>query len=252
MNKTGYYAEKLGIRLTGIQIDQFQAYQELLLDWNQRMNLTTITDPEEIALKHFADSLSVAPFIQKAFGDRPEGLSGLSLVDVGTGAGFPGIPLKIAYPGLSVTLMDSLQKRVAFLDTVVQDLSLGDCVTVHSRAEDGAQNQVYREKFDIAVARAVAGMPVLCEYCLPFVRIGGIFIAMKSNAKEELDTARYSTRVLGGEVEDHSEFLLPDSDIARSIITIRKKGKTPAAYPRKAGKPEKEPLRAPSGNPFKK
>ena len=237
-----YYVEKAGMKLSDDQTAQFQSYQDLLLEWNQKINLTTITDPEEIALKHFADSLSVAPFIHNAFKSEAMRFPDCSLIDVGTGAGFPGIPLKIVYPGISLTLMDSLNKRIAFLDAVIHALSLKDCKTVHSRAEDGARNAAYREKFDIAIARAVAGMPVLCEFCLPYVKIGGIFIAMKSNVKEELEAAKYAISLLGGEIEACHEFLLPESDISRTIVIIRKKSKTPSGYPRKAGKPEKEPL----------
>ncbi len=242
-----FYAEQSGIELTEEQLVQFQQYQDLLLEWNQKINLTAITDPEEIALKHFADSFSAVPFLMEAFGQRAKRFPDLSLIDVGTGAGFPGIPLKIAYPDLSVTLMDSLNKRIAFLDTIVKSLSLRDCATLHSRAEDGSKEPACREKFDIAIARAVAGMPVLCEYCLPYVKVDGIFAAMKSNVKEELDTAKYAIRLLGGEIENCHDFFLPDSDISRSIVIIRKKSKTPPGYPRKAGTPEKEPLLAKQG-----
>lgn len=242
MKTIQYYAEKMGFDLTKEQLNQFQNYQETLLEWNNKINLTAITDPEEIALKHFADSLTVVPFLIRAFENQKTVFPDLSLIDVGTGAGFPGIPLKITYPGLSVTLMDSLKKRIDFLDAVLESLSIKDCTTVHSRAEDGSRDIVHRERYDIAIARAVASMPVLCEYCLPYVKVGGVFIAMKSSFKEELDTAKHAINILGGEIEECHDFLLPESDMNRSIIVIRKKSKTPPAYPRKAGKPEKEPL----------
>lgn len=242
MKTVQYYADQSGLELTKEQIAQFQTYQDLLLDWNQKVNLTAITDPEEIALKHFADSLSLLPFFRKAFEKGKLRFPDVSLIDVGTGAGFPGIPLKITNPALSVTLLDSLNKRIAFLDTVIQALSLQGCVTVHSRAEDGARREDYWERFDIAVARAVAGMPVLCEYCLPYVKTGGIFAAMKSGAGEELEAARHAIGLLGGEIEACHDFKLPSSDISRSVIVIRKVTKTPACYPRKAGMPEKKPL----------
>jgi 16S rRNA (guanine527-N7)-methyltransferase len=237
-----YYADQSNLELSKEQITQFQTYQDLLIDWNQRVNLTAITDPEEIALKHFADSLSLLPFFEEAFKKGTSRFPDLTLIDVGTGAGFPGIPLKITNPSLTVTLMDSLNKRIAFLDAVIQALSLQNCITVHSRAEDGARCDDYRERFDIAVARAVAAMPVLCEYCLPYVKVGGIFAAMKSSAGEELETAKHAIGILGGEIESCHDFKLPESDISRSVIIIRKVAKTPACYPRKAGKPEKTPL----------
>ncbi len=236
------FAGLFGPELTAQQSARFRIYQEMLLDWNERINLTAITDPQEIALKHFADSLSIAPYLKRAFKECAPSFPELSLIDVGTGAGFPGIPLKIAYPQLSVTLLDSLQKRVAFLDAVLKALALERCAAVHSRAEDTARMPAYREAFDIATARAVAGMPVLCEYCLPYVKIGGLFLAMKSDAREETEASARALKLLGGEIEAYEEFLLPESDIRRSVILIRKTAKTPSAYPRKAGKPEKDPL----------
>ncbi len=238
-----YYAEIMGIKLTNSQHEAFNNYRSLLVDWNTRINLTSITDPEEIALKHFADSLAVMPYIEEVFNKATDiHTKQISLIDIGTGAGFPGIPLKIALPNLDVTLLDSLNKRISFLDAVISQASLAGIKAVHSRAEEGARNPVFREKFDIAIARAVANMTVLCEYCLPFVKIGGIFIAMKASADDELEQAKSAIQLLGGKIESNNHFLLPDSDINRSVIVIRKIAKTPVAYPRKAGKPEKEPL----------
>lgn len=236
------YTEKAGFSPTPLQLEQFQTYRDMLLEWNQKINLTAITDPDEIALKHFTDSLTVVPFIENAFKNQKSRFPDLSLIDIGTGAGFPGIPLKIMYPELSLTLMDSLQKRIDFLSAVTNALSFSNSFTVHSRAEDGARSEQHREKYDVAIARAVASMPVLSEYCLPYVKVGGVFIAMKANVRDELESAKYAISVLGGEIEDCSEFTLPGSDMKRSIVVIRKKQKTPKPYPRKAGKPEKEPL----------
>lgn len=259
MKDIRYYANKAGITLTDDQCVKFRAYEELLLEWNKKINLTSIILPEEIALKHFADSICVIPYIIKAFEKgKPEIRSRsidisdflknspeFSMIDIGSGAGLPGVPIKILCPGMSMTLLDSLNKRIIFQNEVIKMLGIDKCVTVHSRAEDSAGDEKYREKFDIAIARAVSGMTVLSEYCLPYVRVGGIFAAMKSNVSDELESAEYAIRLLGGEIEERHKFLLPDSDITRAVVIIRKIAKTPAAYPRKAGKPEKEPLMKP-------
>jgi len=237
-----YYAQKLGMEMTIEQAAMFQKYQEILLEWNQNVNLTSITEPEDIALKHFADSILMAPFLKTAFENKANKFPNLSIIDVGTGAGFPGIPLKILFPELSLTLMDSLKKKIAFLDFACQSLGLNDCVTVHSRAEDGPRSDLYREKFDISIARAVASMPVLCEYCMPYVKVGGVFVAMKTKAEDEIDSAGQAIKLLGGEIETCHEFFLPESDIKRAVIVIRKTSSTPAIYPRKAGTAAKAPL----------
>lgn len=249
MKDIGFYAEKAGIFLTKEQYLKFQEYGKLLTEWNDRINLTSIILPEEIALKHFSDSICVIPYIMKALeksGKIIEGASmsciEFSMIDIGSGAGFPGIPIKILCPRISLTLLDSTNKKLVFLDEVINALALDQCMTIHSRAEDGARSGDYREKFDVAIARAVSGMPALSEYCLPYVKVGGFFTAMKSNVNEELESADRAIRILGGEVEECHEFLLPESDIHRSVVIIRKVAKTPAAYPRKAGKPEKEPI----------
>jgi 16S rRNA (guanine527-N7)-methyltransferase len=228
---------KNGAAAFGAEIDddmlrQLFRYKGLLLEWNEKMNLTAITDDKEIILKHFVDSLSIVPYIKEAG----------SLIDVGTGAGFPGIPLKIAIPSLDTVLLDSLEKRVGFLGTAISELGLEGIKAVHMRAEDAGKSAEFRERFDAAAARAVASMPVLLEYCLPFVRTGGVFIAMKGSSTEEISMSEKALEILGGKIEEVKEFTLPDTDIKRSIVIVRKLRQTPTKYPRKAGKPSKEPL----------
>ncbi len=231
---------KIGIKTDKRQVCQFLDYYKLLVEWNEKINLTAITDFEEVCLKHFADSLSLV----KMFSSSDEllsFLSGKTLADIGTGAGFPGIPLKILCPDLGVTLFDSLDKRIRFLDTVIDALSLEGITAVHGRAEDLARTD-YRESFDISTARAVASLPVLCEYCLPFVKTGGLFIAYKSDVTEELNSSARALDVLGGKIVQRETFELPDSDISRTILFFEKVGSTPKEYPRKAGKPSKQPI----------
>lgn len=228
---------KNGAAAFGAEIDddmlrQLFRYKGLLLEWNEKMNLTAITDDKEIILKHFVDSLSIVPYIKEAG----------SLIDVGTGAGFPGIPLKIVLPSLDTVLLDSLEKRVGFLGTAISELGLEGIKAVHMRAEDAGKSAEFRERFDAAAARAVASMPVLLEYCLPFVRTGGVFIAMKGSSTEEISMSEKALKILGGKIEEVKEFTLPDTDIKRSIVIVRKLRQTPTKYPRKAGKPSKEPL----------
>ena len=226
---------QLGITLTDRQLQQFLQYYEMLVEWNQVMNLTAITEYRDVMKKHFVDSLSLV----KACDLK----NGLSLIDVGTGAGFPGLALKIAFPGLKVTLLDSLNKRILFLNAVIDKLELSDVQTVHGRAEDQAKPGKLREVYDICVSRAVANLSVLSEYCLPFVRVGGVFVSYKSEKiSQELADAKDAIRILGGNVKDQIEFMLPDSDFYRSLVVIEKCSCTQVKYPRKAGLPTREPL----------
>lgn len=227
--------ERMDIHLSEQQVRQFLKYYELLTEKNKVMNLTAITDYREVVLKHFADSLSVV---------RTADLSGpLSVIDVGTGAGFPGIPLKIVFPHLKVTLLDSLNKRIRFLDEVIEAICLTETRTIHGRAEDIARMPAYREQFDLCVSRAVANLSSLSEYCLPFVKKGGLFISYKStNIDDEIEGSRRALSLLGGIIREKSEFCLPCSDISRMLISIEKVKATPMKYPRKAGLPSKEPL----------
>lgn len=227
--------EKLGIHLLEIQYTQFIKYYELLIEKNKVINLTAITDFDEVIMKHFVDSLSLV----KAVDFSQE----LSLVDVGTGAGFPGIPLKIAFPNLQVTLLDSLNKRVKFLDEVIEVLNLEGIQAIHSRAEEGGRKPELREQFDLAVSRAVANMSTLCEYCIPFVKVGGQFIPYKSGQiEEELLISRKAIHVLGGQLKETIIYSLPNTDIERSLVVIDKISSTPKVYPRKPGRAAKEPL----------
>lgn len=228
-------ARAYDIELTEDQLSAYQQYYELLVDWNGKMNLTAITEPRQVAVKHMIDSVSC--YTEEAFGGDAK------VIDVGAGAGFPGLPLKIWKKGLRMTLLDSLNKRVKFLNEVIGALSLNHTEALHGRAEDYAQNTAYRESFDIAVSRAVSRLSVLCEYCLPFVRKGGYFIALKgSKYHEEILEAKYALRMLGGEIEKVASVQLPGIDDKRAVIYIKKAAATPMAYPRKAGIPEKTPL----------
>lgn len=228
-------ASRWGVQLSERQLEQFQLYYQLLIERNKQVNLTRITEKKEVYGKHFLDSLSLI-----SMGEM-EGKN--SLIDVGTGAGFPSIPLKIALPELQVTLLDSLRKRIAFLEEVVTTLGLGNVTFVHGRAEDAARDSAHREAYDIATARAVAGLNVLSEYCLPFVRVGGAFIAMKAQqVDEEMSYAMGAIKKLGGRSVSVTPFELPDEMGERNLVTIQKGKPTPKGYPRKAGIPAKNPL----------
>ncbi|MDP4133054.1 MAG: 16S rRNA (guanine(527)-N(7))-methyltransferase RsmG [Bacillota bacterium] len=227
-------AKKFGINLSLFEEEQFKKYAELLLQYNKVVNLTAITDLPEIEEKHFLDS--VCTLSAKEFKENAK------VIDVGSGAGFPGLPIKIARPDLEVILLDSLKKRVEFLEAVIKELNLKNIEAIHMRAEDAGSDLLYREKFDVAVSRAVADLSVLTEYCLPFVKVGGTFIALKGpKPEEEIDRAQKAISLLGGEFEEKIPIILPDG-IAHSLIIIRKLRQAPANYPRKAGKPTKKPL----------
>ena len=224
----------LGIRFSVEQTEQFFEYMNLLIEWNEKMNLTAIIEPEEIILKHFIDSITILKEIP----------DGSKLVDVGTGAGFPGIPLSIMNSTLKITLVDSLNKRLIFLQEVISKLQLQNVEIVHARAEEFGQNKKYRESFDIATSRAVANLSTLSEYLIPLVKLGGKTINMKAaNAKEEINEAQKAIDTLGGTIEKVEEFSLPQSDIGRTVIIIKKDKKTPIKYPRKPGTPSKEPIK---------
>lgn len=232
--------EELSISLSEEQKAQFLKYYEYLVEKNKVMNLTAITEYEEVILKHFLDSLSIV----KVNGFDADKLTGKRMIDIGTGAGFPGIPLKIAFPQLQITLLDSLNKRVNFLNEVIEMLGLTEVNAVHGRAEDYAKQKEYRETYDFCVSRAVANLSTLSEYCIPFVKEGGCFISYKSKKiDEELAQAENAVKILGGKVMDVVRFPLMDTDMDRSFVVIRKNRPTAKKYPRKAGLPSKEPLK---------
>ncbi len=228
-------AEALGIKLEKEQIDNFILYKELLEEWNQKINITTITDSFEIDIKHFVDSIT--PLTTEFFKEN------IKLIDIGTGGGFPGLPIKIMREDIEVVLVDSTKKKVNFLADVIDKLGLEKIQAIHGRAEEMGRNTDYREKFDIAISRAVAQLNTLCEYCLPFVKVGGYFIAMKGpDVKEEVEEASNSIKLLGGKLIDTKVIKLPLSDITHSLIIIEKIKGTPTKYPRGGGKPRKKPL----------
>lgn len=239
MNRLKEQALQLNIDLTNEQILQFQKYYEMLVEKNKVMNLTAITEIEDVITKHFLDSIALSyvyPSIKNAD-------LNLKILDLGTGAGFPGIPLKIAFPHLNIVLMDSLNKRVKFLQEVIETLDLKKIVAVHGRAEEAARNVIYREKFDLCVSRAVANLSTLSEYCIPFIQVNGNMISYKaSEIEEEVAQAKRAFHILGGKLIDIKKIILPNSEIERSFVIIHKNNKTPKAYPRKAGTANKEPI----------
>lgn len=237
--------KQLNINLSKEQINQFMLYYELLIEWNSFMNLTAIVEFEEVCKKHFVDSLSLIMAKNHIFKMIHKDLSedSITLIDVGTGAGFPAIPLKIAFPNLNITLLDSLNKRVKFLNEVIEKLKLENITAIHGRAEDMARKDEYRNFFDIGVSRAVANMSTLAEYVIPFVKIEGIFIPYKSEKiTDELANANNALSILGGKVIEQIDYVLPDSEYYRNLVIIKKEKDTPKKYPRKAGMPSREPL----------
>lgn len=227
--------KKLGIELTDFQVQQFEEYYKLLVEWNKVMNLTSVIEYDEVMKIHFIDSLSIIKGIDIN--------SCKKVMDVGTGAGFPGIPLKIVFPHLEVVLLDSLNKRIKFLDEVINKLELKNIKAIHGRAEDFAKDKEYREQFDLCVSRAVANLSSLSEYCIPYTMLKGHFISYKSGiVDEEIKSAKTSMFLMGGELKEVIKFSLPNSEIERSLVVIKKKKNTPGKYPRKAGLPSKEPI----------
>lgn len=227
-------ANKIDIDLSVEQMDKLYRYMDLLIEWNEKMNLTTIIEPEEIILKHFIDSLTILKHIKKE--DK--------LVDIGTGAGFPGIPISIACDENKITLVDSLNKRLLFLQEVINQLELKNVEVIHSRAEDFGQNKKYREQFDIATSRAVANLSTLSEYLLPLVKLGGKCLCMKAtDIEQEVQNAEKAINILGGKIKQIEKFTLPQSDIGRTIVIIDKSKITPSKFPRKSGMPSKEPIK---------
>ncbi len=227
----------LSIDLKKNQINEFYKYYELLIEWNKFMNLTTIVEEGEVITKHFVDSLSLVKAVDEI------GSKDIKIIDVGTGAGFPGIPLIIAFPELRITLMDSLNKRVKFLNEVIETLELKNINAIHGRAEDLGKDPTHREAYDLCVSRAVANLNTLSEYCMPFVKKGGYFIPYKSGKiEEEVGAAKHAIFLLGGRVEEVKTFLLPGTEVERSLVKINKISNISKRYPRKAGLPTKEPL----------
>lgn len=237
LNQFEKYLEQFQITLNDKQKEQFLKYYELLVEWNGFMNLTAITEFDDVMKKHFADSLSIVKAFSKIRTEK------LKVIDIGTGAGFPGIPLKIVFPQIELTLLDSLQKRLKFLQEVIDQLELGEVELIHGRAEDFCKPSMKREQYDLCVSRAVANLATLSELCLPYVKVGGKFIPYKSEkAEEEVREAQKAVTLLGGEVKEQIGFELPESNIGRTLVVIEKKNITPKKFPRKAGMPAKEPI----------
>lgn len=225
-------ANELNIVINNKNADIFYKFMNLLLEWNKKINLTAITEPKEIIIKHFIDSLTINKYIENYS----------SIIDIGTGAGFPGIPLKIINEDIEIVLVDALNKRINFLNEVIENNNLNKIKAIHSRAEDIGKNKEYREKFDIAVSRAVASMNVLSEYLLPLVKINGICIFMKGSNIEEIEESKKAIDILGGKIIKIDEIIIPNSDIKRNIIIVEKIKNTPSKYPRKSGIPAKSPI----------
>lgn len=228
--------EDLGIDVKDKMLEDFRIYREILVDWNQKMNLTGIEEEKEVYIKHFLDSISSTKngYIK----------DGVSIIDVGTGAGFPGLPLKICLNNVKLTLLDSLNKRINFLQEVSNNLEIEDIKFIHGRAEDFGKDEAYRQKYDVATARAVAGLPVLMEFCVPFVKVGGYFVCLKGpNANLELEESKAAMEVLGIEFVEKIDIELPESDLKHNILVFKKIKNTPEKYPRKAGKPLKNPIK---------
>lgn len=234
LNLDAILQEHLNLKLTAGQIEAFEIYKKLLLEWNQKFNLTSITDPDEIHIKHFFDSLTCLKFITD---DAP------SVIDIGCGAGFPGIPLKIMRPEMSLVLVESVRKKTDFCRAAVEALGLTDVSVIHARAEDVGRDPLHREKYDWAVARAVAPLPILAEYLLPLVRLNGYMLSQKSaNIEEELAQSTKAIAILGGARAETESFSLPVNYGTRTLVKIKKEKYTPSKYPRKAGFPSKKPL----------
>lgn len=233
-NKMIELSKKINVQLNDEQIKKYFEYMTLLLDWNEKINLTAITEVDDVILKHFIDSMTIFKYIENEE----------SIIDVGTGAGFPGIPIAIMKKDVKITLLDSLNKRINFLNEVCCELKINNVETIHGRAEEIGKNKEHREKYDIAVSRAVANMSTLSEYLIPLVKIGGKCICMKgSEIEQELEQAKFAIKELGGKIEKVEKFTLPDSDMERNIIIIKKIKETSNKYPRKAGMPSKDPIR---------
>ena len=231
--------EELGIELSEKQIHQFIKYYEMLVEKNKVMNLTAITEFNEVIVKHFIDSLALVKVV-----DKDDLSNGISIIDIGTGAGFPGIPLKIAFPNINITLLDSLNKRINFLKEVSDELGFEGIDFIHGRSEDFGRNPQFREKFEICVSRAVANLATLSEFCVPFVKVGGSFISYKAgDCGEEVKESMKAVEKMGGKIINQLEYMVPTSDLNRVLLFIEKEKATPKSFPRKAGTPAKEPIK---------